>query len=88
MRLRPVGVIFAAVVNKGRQLSSSVGDRKGFVCPRQTDGGKGTWGSAFPIPPKIRDRSNYLKTNLGDAGGLNETPMPPTLLLTILGLNV
>jgi hypothetical protein len=27
-------------------------------------------GTAFPTPPKIRDRSNYVKTNLDDAGRL------------------
>ena len=42
MRLRPVGVIFPTVPNKGSQFGSSIGNRKGLADPRQTKGGKGS----------------------------------------------
>jgi hypothetical protein len=36
--LRPVSVILPTVANKGRQFGSSIGNRKGFADPRQTEG--------------------------------------------------
>ena len=59
MRLRPVGVIFPTVANKGSQFGSSIGNRKGLADPRQTKGGKGGNLLVRQFEPFISDRSEF-----------------------------